>query len=950
MTTHTKLPFLDTGLPLEERVRDLVSRLTLEEKIGQMCQYQEEIPRLGIRKYKHGTEGAHGIAWLGEATVFPQNIGLACTWHPELLREIGSAIGDEARVYYQRDPEINGLTIWAPTVDMERDPRWGRTEEAYGEDPYLTGRLSTALVKGLQGDHPFYLKTAATLKHFLGNNNEIGRGECSASIDPRNLREYYLKAFEPAFREGGAQSMMTAYNAVNGTPCNLNGDVNAIVKGEWGMDGFVVSDAGDVLGTVNDHRYFASYAEAVAASVRSGIDSITDDAEITLRAVRDALEAGLLAEADLDRALCNTFRVRIRLGEFDSGEDNPYANVPEEKLCAPEHAKLALQAAREGIVLLKNDGLLPLGTPAGAAVIGPLADVVHTDWYSGTPPYRVTPLAGVRERLCSEGVVHRTGGDRIRIRSLRTGKYVRLSGAVGQTLTADASAAEDAEIFELTDWGWGSTTLKSESRGLFVTESEEGTLRASAEEARGWFVKEAFSFAEGPEGSWVWRSWDGREITAAGEGFLTAGAGGDTGHAAAERFVTELVEDGIRAAAEAARQADTAIVVLGNSPFINGKECVDRPDLTLAPAQEALLRAVMEANPRTVAVLIGSYPFAVNWADDHVPAILYSSHAGQELGQAVADVLFGDYNPGGRLNMTWYRSTDALPDLLDYDIIKGKRTYQYYDGDVLYPFGHGLSYTEFCYRDLQADVTGHTAAVQGGGDAANGSVTLSVTVENKGGLAGDEVVQLYVQAGESRVKRPLKTLAGFCRVHLEPGETQTVTFAVPFEQLAFWDVTREQWCVEKGTYTFMAGGSSAVLPLLVNLAVEGETVPPRRLDSAVFAANYDDYEGVTIEECREGSLSVRSSGSESRIAFYGADLGAGAAAFEARVTAPQPGGTLEIRLDAPDGPAAGRLDVPPTGGWQAWTTVSAGLAGAEGVRDVYLLMRGAVQISWLRLK
>ncbi|AGN70523.1 glycoside hydrolase family 3 C-terminal domain-containing protein [Paenibacillus caseinilyticus] len=937
MTTETKMPFQDTRLPLEERVQDLVSRLTLEEKINLMCQYQEEIPRLGIAKYKHGTEGAHGVAWLGEATVFPQNVGLACTWNPELMREIGSVIGDEARVYYQRNPEINGLTIWAPTVDMERDPRWGRTEEAYGEDPYLTGRLSTELVKGMQGDHPFYLKTAATLKHFLGNNNEMDRGECSASIDPRNMREYYLKAFEPAFREGGAQSMMTAYNSVNGTPCNLNPDVNAIVKGEWGMDGFVVSDAGDVLGTVNEHRYFASYAEAVAASVRSGIDSITDDAGITLRAVRDALEGGLLAEEDLDRAVGNAFRVRIRLGEFDGPEENPYAHVPEAKLCAPEHAALSLQAAREGFVLLKNEGLLPLAKPASAAVIGPLADVVHTDWYSGTPPYRITPLEGVAERMAPGTVIHRTGGDRIRIKSLRTGRYVRLGGADGLSLTADGTA-EEAEVFERTDWGWGSITLKSAGNGLFVTESETG-LAASAAEAKGWFVKEAFGFEEGPDGSSVWKSWEGRTITA-GEQGLTAAEAVNGGAAAGgeERFVLELLEDGLQAAVEAARQAETAIVFLGNSPFINGKECVDRPDLTLAPAQEALLQAVLAANPRTVSVLVGSYPFAVNWAQAHVPAILYTSHAGQELGRAAADVLFGDCSPAGRLNMTWYKSASDLPDLLDYDIIKGKRTYQYFDGEVLYPFGHGLSYTEFRYLELQA------------APSENGAFNVTVTVQNAGSRAGDEVVQLYVKAGESRVPRPLKTLAGFRRIHLLPGQTEQVQFTVEAPQLAFWDVTREKYCVEEGTYRFMAGGSSGNLPLAAELPVQGERVPPRRLDESIAAANYDDYEGVTIEECREGGTSVRASREGSWIAFREAALGAGAAVLEARVTAPQPGGRVEVRLDAPDGPAAGSLTVPPTGGWQAWTTVSTALADAAGVRDVYLVFGGAVQLSWLRLK
>ncbi|MBD0384258.1 glycoside hydrolase family 3 protein [Paenibacillus sedimenti] len=986
MSILTGLPFQNTELSLDERVADLISRFTLEEKINLMTQYQTEVPRLGVKPYKHGTEGAHGVAWLGEATVFPQNIGLACTWNPDLLREIGSAIGDEARVYYQKNPAINGLTIWAPTVDMERDPRWGRTEEAYGEDPYLTGRISTELVKGMQGPHPFYLKTVATLKHFLGNNNEINRGECSVSIDPRNMREYYLKAFEPAFREGGALSMMTAYNAVNGTLCNLNPDVNRIVKGEWGMQGFVVSDAGDVLGTVRDHHYMQSYAMAVAESVKNGIDSITDDQEITLRAIRDAIELGLLGEEDLDHALSNTFRVRFRLGEFDPEANNPYANIPETKLCAPEHAELSLRAARESIVLLKNDGILPLKKDLKkVAVIGPLANTVYTDWYSGTPNYRITPLQGIREKMADKAlgnvdskseynnvesksefndaeskseynnaeskseynnandhaVVFEEGCDRIRLRSRRTGGYVGLSAGAQPLLVADRAEAANAALFDRADWGWGSVTLRAAASGKFVTETDDGRLAAIADEARGWFVKEAFGFEalEGAEAAM--KSWAGRHVAAGEGGVLTVGEAGHTD--GVDRFEIDVVRGGIRAAVDAAKSADAAVVFVGNNPFINGKECVDRPDLTLPPAQEALIRAVFEANPNTVVVIVGSYPCAVNWQDEHMPAMLYSSHAGQELGHAVADVLFGDYNPAGRLNMTWYRSIDQLPDLMDYDIIKGKRTYQYFDGDVLYPFGHGLSYTNFRYSDLslsEAEIN------------ADGLLQVSIRIENTGSQAGDEVVQFYVRANESSVRRPLKTLKGFQRVHLLPGHQETVTFTLPATELAFWDVTRDRYCVESGSYSVMIGRSSGNYQAEASFTVRGEEVPPRQLDAAVRAINYDDYADVYLDECREGGgACLRSRGETGWIAFRNADLGRGVHGFEARVAHALSGAQIEIRLDAPDGPLAGVCDVPPTGGWQAWTTVTAPVSGSgiTGIRDVYLCFAGTVQISWFRL-
>ncbi|MDF2836524.1 MAG: glycoside hydrolase family 3 protein, partial [Paenibacillus sp.] len=419
MNPSTLLPYLNTELEPKARAADLVSRFTLDEKIESMVQYQPAIERLGISAYKHGTEAAHGMAWLGEVTSFPQPIGLGCTWNPELMKEIGSAIGDEARVFYQRNPEVNGLTLWAPTVDMERDPRWGRTEEAYGEDPVLTGELTAALVQGLQGDHPRIYKTVATLKHFIGNNNEINRGSCSASIDPRNMKEYYQAAFKPAFVKGGAKSMMTSYNSVNGTPTILHEDVRKVVKEEWGMDGFIVSDAGDLLGIVNDHRYYSTYKEAVAHAIKAGIDSITDDKEKSCAAIREALDEGLLAEGDLDEALQNTFGVRIRLGEFDQDGDNPYANVPESKLNAPEHAALSRRAATESIVLLKNDAvqeggkLLPLSRRSNEriAVIGPLGDVVYRDWYSGTLSYRVTPLDGIREAAGADRVAYSSGND-----------------------------------------------------------------------------------------------------------------------------------------------------------------------------------------------------------------------------------------------------------------------------------------------------------------------------------------------------------------------------------------------------------------------------------------------------------------------------------------------------------------------------------------------------------
>ncbi|MWC27829.1 glycoside hydrolase family 3 protein [Paenibacillus sp. MMS18-CY102] len=938
MNSTPAFPFRNPSLPLEERVSDLVSRLTLEEKINNMPQYQSAIERLGIQPYKHGTESAHGIAWLGEATSFPQPIGLGCTWDQELMKEIGDVIGTEARVFYKRNPQINGLTLWAPTVDMERDPRWGRTEEAYGEDPHLTGELSAALVQGIQGDHPKYLKAVATLKHFLGNNNEINRGSCSASIDPRNMREYYFKAFEPAFIKSRAQSMMTAYNSVNGTPVLLHETVNSVVKEQW-MDGFIVSDAGDMIGIVNDHHYYDSFAQAVAHSIKAGIDSITDEAKAVTDAIREALAQGLLSEPDLDKALSNTFRVRMRLGEFDPQELVPYAAIDDSSLMKPEHQALSLKAAQKNIVLLKNNGALPLDASKlnNVAVIGPLGDTVYRDWYSGTFPYKVTPLQAIQQKLAGKPVAFADGNDRIKLRSKASGRYLAIAEGESGQLAAVADAA-GAETFQVGDWGWGSLTLQAESNGKFVT-TDETQVTASATEAFGWFVKEVFHLEPQEGGAVAMATWNNKTVTALADQPLVVNeepkANGDT-----ETFDKEVVHDGLQAAIEAARQSEVAIVFVGNNPLVNGKEETDRPGMELAEAQERLVKAVYEANPNTIVVVTGGYPFTLNWIEANIPAVIYSSHSGQEHGTALADVLFGDYNPAGRLNMTWYRSAEQLSDLMDYDIMKSKRTYLYFEDKPLYPFGHGLSYASFAYGEPQLG-----AAEIGAED----ELAVSVRVQNTSEVAGEEVVQLYVKCGKSRVKRPLKKLYGFRRIMLQPGEARTVTFLVPAAELALWDVTRDQYAVEAGEYTVMIGSTSDDIRARVAMRIHGETIPPRSLRAQVKAENYDDYEGAFLGESKEGYACVELSGVSGWIAFHDTELGAGAQSFQARVASVERGGRIEVRLGSAEGTVVGSAEVPATGGAQAWTTVTAALQGAVGRQDVYIVLAGDVRLSWVQL-
>ncbi|MCM3626105.1 glycoside hydrolase family 3 C-terminal domain-containing protein [Paenibacillus glycanilyticus] len=968
MASDKTYPYWNPELPLEDRVNDLIARLTLEEKIGLMPQYQMEVEHLGIQAYKHGTEAAHGIAWLGEATNYPQPIGLACTWDKGLLKRIGSAIGDEARGFYKRNPNHNGLTLWAPTVDMERDPRWGRTEEAYGEDPVLAGKLTAALTQGIQGDHPFYLRAVATLKHFIGNNNEVGRGDASVSLDPRNMREYYLKAFEIPFKEGGALSMMTAYNAINGVPANLSRDVIDIVKREWGMNGFVVSDAFDVTGTVRDHHYLESLKEAVARSIREGgIDSITDEADVVTGAIREALDDGLLTENDLDAALRNTFRVRFRLGEFDPAERNPYAGIDESSILRPAHAELAREAARKAVVLLKNDGgILPLQADKlrKVAVIGPLADTVYRDWYSGTLPYVITPLEAIRKQMESAGnkvhTAYAEGTDRIKLKAIRRGRYVQVSGDEKATLAAAAKLSEEGDVFRVTDWGWGSHTLISEKNGRYLTTDDKGVY-ASADQIWEWFTKEVFHIQPADdEGALATIStWNGTPLTVndvtgallVGDGNAAetanainvggaAEAGGSETAITAETFAYENVTNGINEAVEAARQADAAVVFVGNHPLINGKETMDRPDITLPASQEKLVLEVLAANPNTIVVVVGSYPFALNTIAEKVPAILYTSHAGQELGRAVTDVLFGEANPAGRVNMTWYKSVDQLPPFMDYDIIRRGRTYQYFEGEPLYPFGHGLSYSEFHYKDIRLSAS----QVELG---TCSEVEISCSVTNAGNRRGEEVVQLYVRAGQSRVKRPRLQLADFKRIALAPGETVDLTFRLSLESLAIWDVTRERFCVESGDYSVLLGASSSDLRMEGKLAVAGETIPPRDLAKLTRAANYDMYEGIHLGECAEGGSAAAVSGHTGWIAFCDAELGEGVSAFEFRAACTEDA-SIEIRLDALGGPLIGSCSIP-AGAAQAWGTFSCGMSMAGGRHDVYLVLKGRLSVAWFRV-
>jgi len=679
--------YKDPNLPLEERVDDLVSRMTLEEKVSQMVHPAAGIPRLDVPEYNWWNECLHGVARAGIATVFPQSIGMAASFDQELMHEVATAISDEARAKHHEfarrgDRGIyKGLTFWSPNINIFRDPRWGRGQETYGEDPYLTGRMGVAFVKGLQGDDPKYLKVVATPKHYAVHSGpEPDRHHFDARVSKKELRETYLPAFRDCVREGKAFSVMGAYNRTNGEPCCASKTLlQDILRDEWGFDGYVVSDCGAISDIHEHHKVTKSPAESAAMAVTNGCELNCGQVFASLL---EAVKDGLITEDTIDRAVKRLFTARFRLGMFDPPERVPYAQIPYEVNDCQAHRQLALKMAQESIVLLKNqDSQLPLDRDLKSiAVIGPNAHErnVLTGNYFGTPSKYVTPLDGIRAKVSPGTEVLYARG-------------CELSGKAKTGFAEALAAAERADVVVM-------------------------CLGLSAE-------------LEGEEGA-----------------VANSDGGGD------------------------------------------------RLDIDLPGVQEDLLKAVCATGKPVVLVLMSGSAVAINWAQENVPAILAAWYPGEEGGTAIADVLFGDYNPGGRLPVTFYKSVDQLPPFTDYRM-KG-RTYRYMEEEPLYPFGYGLSYTSFSYSNLTLS----------GGEIQSGEpLAVSVDVENSGDLAGDEVVQLYLEDLEASVAVPNRQLVGFKRIALEPGETKTVSFSISPRQMALID--DDGRCVlEPGVFRVTAGG------------------------------------------------------------------------------------------------------------------------------------------------
>jgi beta-glucosidase len=827
-------PYKNPSLPIAKRVDDLVSRMTLEEKVSQMMNGAARVDHLDIPEYDWWNEALHGVARAGYATVFPQAIGLAATWDTDLMGRVGDVISTEARAKYNEyqhqgdHGRYKGLTFWSPNINIFRDPRWGRGQETYGEDPYLTARLGVAFVKGLQGSDPRYLKVVATPKHYAVHSGpEPERHTFDARVYERDLRETYLPAFRATIVEGHAASVMCAYNRTNGEPCCANKKLMTdILRGEWGFGGYVVSDCGAVDDIYMRHHFVETEAQASALTVKAGTD-LTCGKEYTslIEAVRD----GLITEAEIDTAVKRLMTARFRLGMFDPPEMVPYSRIPFSENDSQAHRELSLQAARESMVLLKNEAnTLPLKKDIKTiAVIGPNADAqeVLLGNYNGQPSKSVTPLAGIRNKvspattvLYSPGMLKiGTSAAPVSSSALTENGPGSPAGLKGEYFNNKEMTGEpalvrtDAQV----DFNWGSLSpaspvvednfsirwtgkLTTPESGLYVLGAAgNGGVRLFVD---GQLLLEDFA--------------NRRTRTLTKEITLEAGHAYDVrleyyenaNNFASVKLIwqppggtTKLHDEAL----SRARQADVVVMFLGISPLVEGEEMEvklegfrggDRTDISLPKAQEDLVKEVQALGKPVVVVLLNGSALAVNWANDHVPAILDAWYPGEEGGTAIADVLFGDYNPGGRLPVTFYESVDQLPPFTDYSM-QG-RTYRYFKGVPLYPFGFGLSYTRFNYKTLKLS----KSSVRAGAE-----LTVSAEVRNSGDHAGDEVVQLYVTHVAASVPVPIRTLGGVKRVFLKRGEKQTVSFALTPEQMSVIDDNGKR-VIEPGAFSVSVGG------------------------------------------------------------------------------------------------------------------------------------------------
>jgi beta-glucosidase len=823
--------YMDHTKSFEARVDDLLSRMTLEEKLSQMMsRTPADLTRFGIPGYEWSGQSAHCCEsrYGGTVTIFPHAIAQASTWNKELIYKVGTAISDESRSRLNHGYQRAGLTFWAPVVEMARDPRWGRTHECYGEDPHLTAQIALAYVKGIQGDHPRYLKAIAAPKHFAANNEEWNRHNGSSDIDEQLLHEYYLYPYRILVEKGKAESMMAAYNSLNGVPCAGNKWLlTDILRGEWGFDGSVVTDCNGIKDLFDGHNYVATVQEAIALALNAGIDMECGD--YFKQYLAEVVEGGMVSEEMINTALSRLLLSRFRLGLYDPPDLVPYTKIPHSVMDGSTHRALARETARQAIILLKNEAnILPLDKNKinSLAVIGPGSDVCEMGGYTGKYSLAVSPLDGIKNKIDS-GKVHYVQGTGIKITlpviafenlvppNAKAGEHGLLGEYFNNTdFSGDPVFSRIDPVIDF-DYGRGSPDSLIQVdyysirwTGQFIAPvSGPYYIGGAFDDAiRLYFDKKLI----------IDKTLNRNQNSEVAKVELEKGKHYDLRIEFTEHWYKSKMmlwgaaQDAqkFRQAEEIARSAEAAIVVLGTDETVE-KEGVDRSSLELPGDQLDLIKAVFKSNPRTIVVLQNGSALAINWLNDHVPAILETFYNGEEGGNGLADVIFGDYNPAGRLPITFYKSDEQLPSISDYDIRKG-RTYMYpmknfvknsmENEQPLYPFGFGLSYTQFSYGPLR---------ISEEEIGPEESVVIGVNVTNSGQRVGDEVVQLYVHDVEASVTRPLKQLMGFERITLEPGKSKTVRFVLSAKDLTFWDISKKAFIVEPGKFEVMIGKSSS---------------------------------------------------------------------------------------------------------------------------------------------
>jgi beta-glucosidase len=833
--------FRDTTLPIDVRVSDLVGRMTLEEKISQMVNEAPAIDRLGVPRYNWWSEGLHGVARAGLATVFPQAIGLGATWDEDLLHKVATAIADEARAkhtnFTRKDKRFiyQGLTLWSPNINIFRDPRWGRGQETYGEDPYLTGRLAVQFITGLQGDDTTYYKTIATAKHFAVHSGpEEGRHSFNSTTGEDDLRETYLPQFEMAVKQGKPYSVMCAYNRYNGEACcGSKRLLQDVLRNEWGFKGYIVSDCDAIVDIYKFHQLVATPEEAAALAVKSGTDLECGNVYLHLK---EAVASNLISESDIDLAVKRLFKARFKLGMFDPPGKVTYAQIPYSVVDSKEHKALALEAARKSIVLLKNkDNILPLKKDIGTlAVIGPNADqwLMLLGNYNGVPSDPVTPLRGIQEKLAGKSKVLFAQGCELaegmpmfypvppeNLFSDAGKPGVKASYFNNQDLDGDPlfSSVEDrvdgnwydgAPRADMDDDNFSvrwTTELKPDAAGeyqlgIISTCNTRLFLNDSLIAKTTYHFRDEYGDPRLRKSN-ILKLEPGKRyriVVEAKESFADAQV----------QLVWATPKPHLREEAlDIAKRSDAIVMCMGITPRMEGEEMDvkidgfiggDRTRLDLPRVQQDLIKAIHALGKPVILILLNGSALSVNWENENVDAIIEGWYPGQAAGYAIADVLFGDYNPGGRLPVTFYKSVNDLPAFDDYAV--RSRTYRYFKGKALYPFGFGLSYTTFAYQDLKVNREFKIGE----------SIRISVTVKNTGWVAGDEVAQLYVSNLDKSQTRAIHSLKGFQRIHLNAGESKTLDFTLHLDDFAVANGENGRQLLP-GKFQIFVGGSQPQL-------------------------------------------------------------------------------------------------------------------------------------------